>query len=46
MKNIKYTLDPKKLRNMIIAGKNKMKVVEKTTQINTKVAEDFVEAGL
>lgn len=46
MKNIKYTLDSKKLRNMIIAGKNKIKVVEKTTQVSTKVAEDSVEAGL
>lgn len=46
MKNIKYTLDTRKLKNMIIAGKSKIKVVEKTTQVGEKIAEDSVEAGL
>ena len=47
MKNIKYTLDGNKLRHMIIAGKSRIKVVEKAVQIGKeKVAEDSVEAGI
>ena len=48
MKNIAYKLDERKLKNMVIAGKRNIQVVEKTLKIkdNKKIVENDIEAGL